>query len=868
MTKKVKQVISAIVSFTLMLTVLATPLGESIFFLKDYSSIKAGAMSTSEVESKIEAMSRGEYGAEYKVGNYWNTKVTSSCTKGSNYEHANNNYDKKYPLYLVNESGTSIFSDGGAIQCKGFAYAVFDQLFGGGDKNAIVATKTTYKGTNKKKYIIENAVVGDILVIIENGGSYGHTGIFYGYNDNYLIMYDANGYTNAGTCKISISDKRPWSNSKLSDSATLIIMHAVTNGANTDTPAQNYSDYYRLTAPDGYQVIRASDSTSSSEVGRINVTSNTYVCVTKYNSDKSWGYVTYNGISGWIRLYYVEKHSTHSYTSSVTTSATCTSAGVRTYKCSCGASYTESIAALGHSYGSWTTATSATCTSGGTEKRTCSRCGNSETRSTSALGHSYSTKVISPTCTVQGYTLHTCLRCGDSYKDTYTNATGHSYSSWTTTKEATCTEDGEQTRTCSSCGAIETETVKALGHNYATTVVKPTCLAEGYTLHECSVCGNSYKDNYTDKLVLSAVTGLTIDTTSMSSLTLSWNKNDNATGYLIQQYKDGEWKHIRQLARNTATTYTATGLAPSTTYQYRVRAYYTDGSTTTYSDYTTISGTTNPTNISGVKVSSTANSVTISWDKNNSATGYFVQQYKNGAWTHVRQLARNTATTFTASGLTTSTTYQYRVRAYYTDGSTTTYSDYTTISGTTNPTNISGVKAASTANSVTISWDKNDSATGYFVQQYKNGAWTHVRQLARNTATTFTASGLTPSTKYQYRIRAYYTDGTSTTYSDYKYVSPTTRPSNITGVKVTSTANTVTLSWDKNNSATGYFVQQYKNGAWTHVRQLARNTATTYTATGLTPSTTYQFRIRAYYTDGTTTTYSDYTQTLTAKTKA
>ena len=233
-----------------------------------------------------------------------------------------------------------------------------------------------------------------------------------------------------------------------------------------------------------------------------------------------------------------------------------------------------------------------------------------------------------------------------------------------------------------------------------------------------------------------AVTGLTVGASTSTSLSLNWTKNDSATGYLIQQYKDGEWKHIRQLARNTATTYTATGLAPSTTYQYRVRAYYTDGSTITYSDYTTISGTTNPANITGVKVSSTANSVTISWDKNNSATGYFVQQYKNGAWTHVRQLARNTATTFTASGLTPSAKYQYRIRAYYTDGTSTTYSDYKYVSPTTRPTNLTGVKVTSTINTVTLSWDKNNSATGYFVQQYKNGAWTHVRQLARNTATT------------------------------------------------------------------------------------------------------------------------------------
>lgn len=40
----------------------------------------------------------------------------------------------------------------------------------------------------------------------------------------------------------------------------------------------------------------------------------------------------------------------HSYTSTVTTAATCTTAGVRKYICSCGHSYTEMIAATGHHY--------------------------------------------------------------------------------------------------------------------------------------------------------------------------------------------------------------------------------------------------------------------------------------------------------------------------------------------------------------------------------------------------------------------------------------------------------------------------------------------------------------------------------------
>ena len=48
------------------------------------------------------------------------------------------------------------------------------------------------------------------------------------------------------------------------------------------------------------------------------------------------------------------KGHTHSYTSTVTTKATCTKAGVKTFKCSCGASYTESIPATGHNWKSTT----------------------------------------------------------------------------------------------------------------------------------------------------------------------------------------------------------------------------------------------------------------------------------------------------------------------------------------------------------------------------------------------------------------------------------------------------------------------------------------------------------------------------------
>ncbi len=70
----------------------------------------------------------------------------------------------------------------------------------------------------------------------------------------------------------------------------------------------------------------------------------------------------------------------------------------------------------------------------------------------------------------------------------------HSYTS-TVTKQATCTATGTKTFKC-SCGDTYTETIKAKGHSYKTTVVAPTETDKGYTLHKCSACSYSYKDNY------------------------------------------------------------------------------------------------------------------------------------------------------------------------------------------------------------------------------------------------------------------------------------------------------------------------------------------------------------------------------------
>ena len=188
----------------------------------------------------------------------------------------------------------------------------------------------------------------------------------------------------------------------------------------------------------------------------------------------------------------------HSYTATVV-APTCTADGYTLHKCSvCGTSYKDNTTkATGHSFGNSIVTKQPTCTSEGTAIKTCTKCNATVTETIPKTSHKYADTVVAPTCTAGGYTLHKCSVCGTSYKDNTTKATGHSYGNSVVTKQSTCTAEGTAIKTCTKCNATVTETIPKTSHKYANTVVAPTCTADGYTLHKCSVCGTSYKDSTT-----------------------------------------------------------------------------------------------------------------------------------------------------------------------------------------------------------------------------------------------------------------------------------------------------------------------------------------------------------------------------------
>ena len=372
------------------------------------------------------------------------------------------------------------------------------------------------------------------------------------------------------------------------------------------------------------------------------------------------------------------------------------------------------------------------------------------------------------------------------------------------------------------------------------------------------------------------VGGFKCTSKSSTSVTLKWNKGTTASGYELQQYKNGKWVTIYTGTKATNTSYTVKNLKAGTAgYRFRIRAYKTYGNTKQYGSWSSeVKVNTNPYGVGGFKCSSkSSTSVTLKWNKGTTASGYQLQQYKDGKWVTIYTGTKATNTSYTVKNLKAGTAgYRFKIRAYKTYGSTKQYGSWSgEVKVNTNPYGVSGFKCSSkTSTSVTLKWNKGTTASGYQLQQYKNGKWVTIYTGTKATNTSYTVKNLKAGTAgYRFRIRAYKTYGSTKQYGSWsKEVKVNTNPYGVGGFKAKSIAKTsVKLGWNKGTTASGYQLQQYKNGKWVTVYTGTKATSTSYTVKSLKSNTSYKFRIRAYKTYGSTKQYSSWSKTLTVKMK-
>lgn len=194
----------------------------------------------------------------------------------------------------------------------------------------------------------------------------------------------------------------------------------------------------------------------------------------------------------------------HSPVVDVAVEATCTesglTAGSHCVRCGTDIVKQEIVPALGHSWGEYVQTKAPTCTTLGEERATCSRCGKADIKYLPSQHTGIvSIPAVDPTCTEDGNKSGSrCTDCGVVLvAPDVLPALGHNFGAYVETTPATCTENGEETSTCSRCGDRQTRTIEALGHDWSEYIATTpaTCTANGVETSICSRCGEERSRN-------------------------------------------------------------------------------------------------------------------------------------------------------------------------------------------------------------------------------------------------------------------------------------------------------------------------------------------------------------------------------------
>jgi hypothetical protein len=162
---------------------------------------------------------------------------------------------------------------------------------------------------------------------------------------------------------------------------------------------------------------------------------------------------------------------------------------------------------------------------------------------------------------------------------------------------------------------------------------------------------------------------------------------------------------------------------------------------------------------------------------------------------------------------------------------------------------IHGVKMKS----VVLTWkDRSTNEVAFRVQTSIDGTNWWLKKVVAANATTTAVTGLNPSTKYFFRVRAYNKGGLSP-FSNKVSVRtlprPPVAPTNLAASNVKARA--LDLTWHDNSAnEMGFSLDQSFDGTtWTR-RCLVEANTTDLALTGLTPHTRYYFRLSAYNISG------------------
>jgi len=411
------------------------------------------------------------------------------------------------------------------------------------------------------------------------------------------------------------------------------------------------------------------------------------------------------------------------------------------------------------------------------------------------------------------------------------------------------------------------------------------------TFEHCGTCGNQCDPGYEcingicvyQSIPPSAPSRLSATQNTMypsTRIDLEWNDNSvNEDGFRIERKAPSlgeDWAEITTVGVDIIF-YSDIDLNPATTYYYKILAYNNNGDSAWSNEASAETAIMPsyapqpPTNLVGLP---DITQIELRWNDNSNGTnqedGFDVQKFDTSAnnWIVVTSLDAD-ITSYIHTGLTPSTTYIYRIRAYNANGES--YSDSITVTITNPalippnaPTGLNGdIDVANPYGQINLSWvDESDNETGFKIERDQ----TQIAIVATNTEQ-YQDTGLNPSTSYDYRVRAFNDTGDSDYSNEITVVTgtpgtPSTSPDAPSDLTATANFDEINLTWtDNSGNEDGFEIERYLDSNLDFTDTVGFD-ITSYLDAGLIPLTSYSYKIRAYNTSG----YSSYSNTASATT--
>ncbi|MFN9743014.1 MAG: fibronectin type III domain-containing protein, partial [Acidobacteriota bacterium] len=372
---------------------------------------------------------------------------------------------------------------------------------------------------------------------------------------------------------------------------------------------------------------------------------------------------------------------------------------------------------------------------------------------------------------------------------------------------------------------------------------------------------NSNEANATTPPLPASPTSVTASVNSGTplSISVSWNVTGSNQKYDLYRRSNNTAPFVYLDTTNVdTTTFTDNqNLSGRQSYQYQVVTINDNGRSTpptTSNEVTTPAGPpAAPSMLTATPASGT--SITLTWiDNSETETEFRIERSLTTptAYTQVGVVPVNT-TSFTDTGLTSGTTYYYRVFAFRAaHGTDPAYTSDSSNEVSTAPPPIPNaptgvVASAATPTSVTLTWtDASANEVGFRIRRKSGaGAYAQVGTTLENT-TSFTDTTVGDGTSYDYQVNAYNVAGNSNDGAPVTVITPLPAPGSLTAAPINAT--TIRLTWNDLSANETSFRVERKTGAdpfTTIAAALPANTTSYNDSTGLIVSTPYVYQVTA-----------------------